>query len=126
MVKKVVCHQVEDSTPREVERAKRAKKLYYDLDAPAIDNLKVWIRSNQARNVPVSVDDVKLLQRMEHNDIPTIKGKWVKPHPPIVKKEDFVDMPPELEVTGMIVDLAIDVVYINDCSFFIQLIGKLN
>ena len=54
---------MEEFTPREVERAKRAKKLYYDLDAPSIDDLKVSLRSNQARNVPISVKDVKLLQK---------------------------------------------------------------
>ena len=55
---------------------------------------------------------------MEKNDVPTIKGKWVKPHPPVVQKEDFIEMPPELEVAGLVIDLAINVVYVNDCSYF--------
>ena len=51
---------------------------------------------------------------MERNDVPTIKGKMVKPYPPVVKKEDFVEMPAQLNMAGMVVDLAIDVLYINE------------
>ena len=41
----------------------------------------------------------------------------MKPHPPIVNKNDIIEIPPELEVKGMKLELAIDVVYINDQSF---------
>ena len=40
------CHQLEGFTQREIARAKRAKKLYYDLDTPTLEDLKVWLRSN--------------------------------------------------------------------------------
>ena len=42
----------------------------------------------------------------------------IKPHPPVVSSEDFVELPEELDVKEWIIDLAIDVLYINDCSFF--------
>ena len=53
---------------------------------------------------------------MEKYDVPSIKGKMTKPHPPVVSKEDFVEMPKELDVRGLIIDLAIDILYVNDCS----------
>ena len=110
-------NNVEGFTDREVQRAERAKKLYYNLDAPSLDELKHWVRTNQGKNVPVSFDDIKLLEKMEKCDVPTLKGKSVKPHPPVVTKEDFVELPSELDVKGMVIEMAIDVMYINDVSF---------
>ena len=91
-------NQIKGFTQREVQRAKRAKKLYYDLDAPTMDELKFWVQSNQGKNVPVSSDDIKLLERMERKDVPTVKGKMTKLHPPVVSTEDYVDLPGELDV----------------------------
>ena len=68
-------NQLKGFTTREVDRAKRAKKLYYDLDAPTLGDLKMWVRSNQAKNVPVSVEDIKLLGTMEAKDVPIIKKR---------------------------------------------------
>ena len=36
---------------------------------------------------------------------------------PMVKREDHIELPPELEVDGQEVDLAVDVVYINKEMF---------
>ena len=41
-----------------------------------------------------------------------------KPHPPVVSREDYVKLPKELDVKGWVIDMAIDVMYINDVSFF--------
>ena len=54
---------------------------------------------------------------MEEKDVPTIKGKMTKPHPPLVTFQDYMDLPKELDVRGWVVYMAIDVMYINDCSF---------
>lgn len=101
-----------------MQQAERAKRLYDNLDAPTIDELKFWVRSNQGKNVRVSYDDIKLLEKMEKQDIPIVNGKMTKPHPPVVSKEDYIELPEELDVKGWIVDMAVDVMYINDVSFF--------
>ena len=122
--KECCCYQVvnmnnaiEGFTPRQVVRAVRAKKLYHDLHAETVDKLKAWIRSNVARNVPVSTEDVNEMKRIFGKDRATLKGKRTKPHPPVVDKLDIIELLPELNVRGMKVELAIDVVYINDQSF---------
>ena len=46
-----------------------------------------------------------------------MKGKREKPKSPIVTTEDVVEMPPELNSEGMEVDLAIDVVFIDNEAF---------
>ena len=53
---------VEGFTQREVDRAVRARKLYHDLCAKNVSNVKMWIRSNQEKNVPVSVEDLNLVE----------------------------------------------------------------
>ena len=58
----VLATTIEGYTPREVERVARARKLYHDLSAENIRNVKVWLRSNQENNVPASVDDVNLAE----------------------------------------------------------------
>ena len=66
---------IEGFTPRQVARAVRAKKLYHDLHAETADNLKAWIRSNIAKNVPVGVEDVNEMKRIFGKDRATLKGK---------------------------------------------------
>ena len=108
---------IEGFTSRQIARAKLARKLYHNLHAETAPNLKVWLRSNMGKNVPVSCEDVDLMVRIFGKDVATLKGKSTKPHPPVVDKNDFIDLPPELKVKGMEIELAVDVVYINDQSF---------
>ena len=56
---------IECYTPCKVEGAARARKLYYDLSAENIINVKIWLRSNQAKNLPISVDDVNFAERLQ-------------------------------------------------------------
>lgn len=113
------CHvtTVEGFTQRGVERSARARKLYHDLSAENVGNLKVWIRSNLAKNVPVLVEDIDLAERIFKADVATCKGKSVRPHPPVVTTSDIIELPHELEIEGREVELAMDVVFINDQSF---------
>ena len=103
-------------TPRQVARAKRAKKLYHDLHAETIPNLKNWVRSNMGRNVPFSHEDINLMVEMMGKDVSTLQGKTVNPKAPVVDKCKIVEIPIELDVKGKKVELTIDVVYINDQS----------
>ena len=45
---------IEGYTQCKIERSGRARKLYHDLSVENIRNVKVWLRNNQAKNVPVS------------------------------------------------------------------------
>ena len=107
---------VEGYTACQVTRAKMAKELYHNLHAETVPNLKVWIRSNMGKNVPVSCEDVNLMVKIFGKDVATLKGKSVKPHPPVVNCNNMIELPPELKVKGMNIELAINVVYINHQS----------
>lgn len=69
------------------------------------------------KNVPVSCADVDLMEKIFEKDVATLKGKTIRPHPPVVKWDDAIDLPSELKVKGLEIELAINVVYINDQSF---------
>ena len=113
----VMASIIERYTPRELARAKQAKKLYHDLHAETISNLKGWLSSNMGKNIPVLFEDVNLMGKLFQKDVTMLKGKSVKPHPPVVNNNDMIELPPKLNVRGKKVKLAIDVVYINDQSF---------
>ena len=66
---------VEGYTPREVQRAKMARRLYHSLTVQEVGELKAFIRSNMMRNNPVTTADVNLAEGIFGKDVPTIKGK---------------------------------------------------
>ena len=43
----------------------------------------------------------------------TLKGKSVRPRPPVVTTNDIIELPPELVTKGRKVEIAINIVYIN-------------
>ena len=57
------------------------------------------------------------MEKIFQKDVATLKVKSVKPHPSVINKNEIIELPPELNVRGRKVELAIDVVYINDQSF---------
>ena len=111
-----VMNQVEGFTDRQVECARRARKLYHDLSAPSLSDLKQFIRQNIAKNNPVTVEDIQLAEDIFGKDVATLKGKSTRPHLPVVTRKDVVDLPPELQISE--VELAMDVLFINDQAFF--------
>lgn len=72
-----------------------------------------FIRSNQAKNVEVTTEDMNLAERIFGLDAPNVKGKWVNEKPRVVSNEDKIELLPELNLSGKEMELAIDIVYIN-------------
>lgn len=58
--------------------------------------------------------------------MPTCKGKGTSHCPFVVSTEEIIKLPVELQNKGGNVEIAIDVVYINDQSFYTRLIEQLN
>ena len=113
----VAATTVEGYTQREVECAARARKLYHYLSAKNIQNVKVWLRYNQCKNVPILVEDVNLTEKIYKTEVAAWKGKSVRPHPPVVTTNEIVELPTELMTKGRQIELAIDILYINNEAF---------
>ena len=56
---------------------------------------------------------MNLAERVFGLDVPNCKGKWTKQKPKVVSNEDVIELPPELELAGREMELAIDIVYFN-------------
>ena len=68
-------------TKREVSRADRARKIYYIVGAPTVENMKMVIRQNLFKNCPVTIQDVNLAEKIFGPDVSTMKGRSTKPSP---------------------------------------------
>eukprot|EP00957_Ditylum_brightwellii_P030673 2324392-Ditylum_brightwellii.AAC.1 len=65
-------------SPRQLEQAKKAQKLYKASGTPTVSNLKAMIRMNLIRNNKVSTDDVNLANKAFGPDVGAIKGKTTR------------------------------------------------
>ena len=103
-------------TPREFERAKKARDLYHALGTPSTTDLKAMIRMNLIRNNQVTNADIDLAEKIFGPDVATIKGKATRRKPiPVV--EDLIDIPDELISVQEDVTLAMDGLTVNSLKF---------
>ena len=111
----VMATACEGYTPRQVLKARKARKFMHDMSAPSYKDLRKVIRMNHIKNCPVSIEDIGLAERIFGKDVPVLKGKTVRPKSKEVNKKDVIDLPSELEIKEG--DLSIDVVYIETEAF---------
>ena len=60
---------------RQFEKAKEARKLYHIIGTPTIENFKALIKMNAIANCPVTVEDIKIAEKIFGPDISSLKGK---------------------------------------------------
>ena len=94
------------------------------MNAENIENMKVFMRSILARNLPVMIEDHNLAEKIFGTNMATCKDMWTKPKDPIIMTEDFIELPLELNMEDMEIDLVVDVVFINNEAFSTQPIGR--
>jgi len=103
-------------TPRQFERAKRARDLYHALGTPSIKDFKAMITINAVRNNPVTVDDIKIAEEIFGPDIGTLKGKTTRAKPaPVIS--DYIEIPRELIDAQRDVTLCMDAMKVNGLWF---------
>jgi hypothetical protein len=103
-------------SPRQLARAQRARKLYYALGTPSIDDLKAIIRMNMIRNNEVTTDDVNLAMKVYGPDVAGIKGRTTRNRPrPVIN--NTIEIPDELLEVQKDVVLSIDGMTVNSLKF---------
>jgi hypothetical protein len=103
-------------TDRQVERAKKARQLYHALGTPSTKDFKAIITMNAIKNLPVTIDDVNLAEKIFGPDIGALKGKTTR-HKPCPVVSDYIEIPSELIDNHHNVTLCIDTIKINGLSF---------
>ena len=103
-------------TPRQQERAKKARALYRALGTPSLDDLKAMIRMNLINNNSVTTKDINLAARAFGPDVAAIKGKTTRTNPaPAVS--NLVEIPDELLETHQDVTISMDGLTVNSLKF---------
>jgi len=97
---------------RQYEQAKRARDFYHAMGTPSIKDLLAALRMNLIKNNPVTLEHVKLAEKIFGPDIGTLKGKSTRRKPlPVV--EDYIEIPKELSEAQRDVVLAMDGITVN-------------
>ena len=73
----------------------KARKLYYIMGCPKVQNFKHILRQNIIQNCPVTLDGMDRAKRIFGLDIGTMKGKTTRARPIPVKKEE-IEVPAKL------------------------------
>ena len=103
-------------SPRQLQRAKKARKLYEAMGTPTVEDLKAMIRMNLIKNNEVTTDDVNLATRAFGPDIGAIKGKTTRSKPTPVTS-NMIEIPRELVSVQENVTLSIDGLKVNSLDF---------
>jgi hypothetical protein len=95
---------------------KQARNIYHALVTPSLQDFKMIIKSNKIRNLPVTLDDINIAERIFGPDIGALKGKTTRQKPaPVVS--DNIDIPKKLVDNHANVTLCIDGMKINGLTF---------
>jgi hypothetical protein len=68
-------------TDRQFERAKQARQLYHALGTPSTNDFKAIITMNAIKNLPVTINDINLAEKIFGPDIGALKGKTTLTRP---------------------------------------------
>ena len=105
-------NQIKGFSHREVEKAKRTRRLYHQLAAPSVVAFKSLLRQNLIKNCDVTEKDITLTENIFGTDVPTLKGKSTRPKPRTVVDEE-IEIPKEFISKNKNLELAMDIVFIN-------------
>ena len=103
-------------TKTQFKRACIARDLYHSVGAPTLENFKKFITMGGIHNCPIRAADVDIAENIFGPDMATLKGKSVckKPKPVV---EDWLELPKEIHIKHMHVELCMDIININKIVF---------
>ena len=105
-------------TKRQVARADEARKLYGIVGYPSMKDFKHIIQTNQIKNCPVTIEDIKISEKIYGPSVYAIKGKSVRKKPKVVVN-DYIEIPRELIKAHQGIILCADIMYIEEVPFLV-------
>ena len=84
---------------------------------PTVENFKALLCMNaiHCQNCPVTVEDVKIAERIFRPDMSSLKGKLMRRKPKPVRK-DLVEIPIEITEKHHDIELCMDTMFVNECG----------
>ena len=89
-----------------------------------MNDFRVLLKSNMIRNCPVTVEDVRVAEKVYGKDIATLKGKSVCTKP-IPKVHDVVKIPSSMKKELRKVELNADIMYVQGQTFLTTISSKI-
>ena len=111
-------------TPREISRAKAAKRLIEALGSPSVRDLKSLILMNAIANCPINTKDIDIAEKIFGPDLGTLKGKTTRKKAlPLVT--DQIELPRALYSQLDNIRLCMDVMFVNELPFLTTISKRL-
>ena len=103
-------------TDRQVQRAKLTRNIYHALGTPSVNDFKSIITANMVKNLPITIEDIKIAEKIFGPDVGALKGKTTRQKPaPVVS--DYIEIPKELMYNHQNIILCMDGMKINGVVF---------
>ena len=103
-------------TPRQIQGAKRARRLLHSMGFPTIRKLKEFIRLNMAKDNPVTLKDCDIAEDIFGPDEASIMGRSKRRRPRPVQ-EYRIRMPDDFMARQGNISLRMDLLFINKKPF---------
>ena len=108
-------------TTRQVQQTRLARHLYALLGRPSPNDFIKFVRNNQLKNCPVSVDDANRSIRIYGPDIPALRGKSVRIQPTHVIVPEISPVPDDILRDHSNIHLCIDICFVNNIPFLVTI-----
>ena len=105
-------------TQHQIARADKAKRLYEMIRFPSMKDYKTIIQMNGIKNCPVTVDNIKMSQKIYKRNIHVLKGKSVHTKPKVVVK-DYIEICKEIKMKNEDIEPCADIMYIQKVIFLV-------
>ena len=94
-----------------------AGKIYHIVGAPTLLNVKMMIRHNIIHNFPVTVEDIKIADKIFVFGVSTLKVITTRQSPKVVVAS-FIEITRELIENNQDLILCMGIIFINQQAFF--------
>ena len=83
---------------RQIEQAKKARKLYHVMCIPSMHDFKELVKNNMIYNCPITIEDINNAEEIYGTSVASLKGKVTRQKPDIAA-EIFFEALEDLKVT---------------------------
>ena len=112
-------------SPKQIERAKAARKYLYAIGTPSIQDSITAITTNLVKNNEITLKDIEIAEKAYGLDIGSIKEKTTRRN----KKEsdkDKVEIPQKLICKNQYFEISVNTINVNGLTFLSSINHELN
>ena len=103
---------------RQLEQAKKARKLYHTMGLPSMHDYIELVRNNMLYNCPITVEDIENSFKIYGQSPAALKGKVTRKKPDVVSS-DYFEVPEDILEKHKFVTLCADIFYVQKIPFFV-------